>query len=224
MQALLYTLAPVLAVVLGAIVASRTKLKPGLVAGLQHLAAGVVFAAAATEILPQVKHEASPSATLIGGAAGVATMLGLKALEARFKGLMALLAAIGIDILVDGLVLGLAFVAGEKAGLLLTIALTLEVLFLGLTLTDELAETYRSRLRIIVIVSALALLLPIGALAAVPVAALSPRLEQVVVAQLVEVVGRPPGALHRDEQPDEEAARERDEVLGVHDRRADRGR
>ena len=170
MQALLYTLAPVLAVVLGAIVASRTKLKPGL----QHLAAGVVFAAAATEILPQVKHEASPSATLIGGAAGVATMLGLKALEARFKGPMALLAAIGIDILVDGLVLGLAFVAGEKAGLLLTIALTLEVLFLGLTLTDELAETYRSRLRIIVIVSALALLLPIGALAAVPVAALSP--------------------------------------------------
>ncbi|WP_370170444.1 ZIP family metal transporter [Sphingobium abikonense] len=174
MQALLYTLAPVLAVVLGAIVASRTKLKPGLVAGLQHLAAGVVFAAAATEILSQVKHEASPSATLIGGAAGVATMLGLKALEARFKGPMALLAAIGIDILVDGLVLGLAFVAGEKAGLLLTIALTLEVLFLGLTLTDELAETYRSRLRIIVIVSALALLLPIGALAAVPVAALSP--------------------------------------------------
>ena len=36
------------------------------------------------------------------------------------------------------------------------------------------AYTYRSRLRIIVIVSALALLLPIGALAAVPVAALSP--------------------------------------------------
>ena len=70
--------------------------------------------------------------------------------------------------------LPLALVAGEKAGLLLTIALTLEVLFLGLTLTDELAETYRSRLRIIVIVSALALLLPIGALAAVPVAALSP--------------------------------------------------
>jgi ZIP family zinc transporter len=30
MQALLYTLAPVLAVVLGAIIASRTKLKPNL--------------------------------------------------------------------------------------------------------------------------------------------------------------------------------------------------
>src|SRR3546814_2223775 len=87
---------------------------------------------------------------------------------------MALLAAIGIDILVDGLVLGLAFVAGEKAGFLLTIALTLDVLFLGLTLTNELAETYRSRPRIIVSVSALALLLLIGALAAVPVATPSP--------------------------------------------------
>jgi len=39
-------------------------------AGLQHLAAGVVFAAAATEILPQVKHEASPSARLIGRGGG----------------------------------------------------------------------------------------------------------------------------------------------------------
>ena len=59
---------------------------------------------------------------------------------------------------------------------------------------------------------------------AAQVALLSPQLEQVVLAHLVEVVGRPPDALHRDEQPDEEAARERDEVLGVHDRRADRGR
>src|SRR3546814_7565362 len=97
MQALLYTLAPVLAVVLGAIITSRTKLNPGLVAGLQHLAAGVVFAAAATEILPPVKHEASPSATLIGWVAGVVAMLGLKASEARLHGPMALLAGLGID-------------------------------------------------------------------------------------------------------------------------------
>lgn len=174
MQALIYTLAPVIAVILGAVVATRTTLKPGMVSALQHLAAGVVFAAAATEILPQVKHEAPPAATLIGGAAGVATMLALKGFETRFKGPLALLAAVGIDILVDGLVLGLAFVAGERAGFLLTIALTLEVLFLGLSLTGELAEAYRSRLRIIAIVAALALLLPIGALAAIPVATLSP--------------------------------------------------
>jgi ZIP family zinc transporter len=64
---------------------------------------------------------------------------------------MALLAAIGIDILVDGLVLGLAFVAGEKAGFLLTIALTLGALP-GSDADRRAGERYRSRLRIIVIV------------------------------------------------------------------------
>src|SRR3546814_17838211 len=96
-------------------------------------------------------------------------MLCLKVFESRLKGAVALLTAIGLDILVDGLVLGLAFVAGEKAGFLLTIALTHEVRFLSLTLNNELTETYRSSPSIIVIISALALLLPIGARAAVPV-------------------------------------------------------
>lgn len=85
-----------------------------------------------------------------------------------------MLGAIGIDILIDGLVLGLAFVAGAKAGLLLTIALTLEVLFLGLTVTAELGETVRSRRKVIAITAALALLLPVGALVATPVAAFPP--------------------------------------------------
>lgn len=141
---------------------------------MQHLAAGVVFAAAATEILPQVMHQASPAATLIGGSLGVGTMLGLKAIEARFKGPVALLAAIGLDILIDGLVLGLAFIAGAKAGLLLTIALTLEVLFLGLTLTTELGESAKSRLKVVATVSTLALLLPLGALLATPIATFPP--------------------------------------------------
>lgn len=83
-----------------------------------------------------------------------------------------MLGAVGIDILVDGLVLGLAFVAGEQAGILLTVALTLEVLFLGLTVTAELSETTMSRLRIVMTVGALSLLLPLGAAIAIPVALL----------------------------------------------------
>ena len=82
-------------------------------------------AAAAVEILPQVMHEGSPIATFIGGAIGIIVMLSLKAIEGRAKGPIAMLGAVGVDILIDGLVLGLAFVAGGKAGILLTIALTL---------------------------------------------------------------------------------------------------
>jgi ZIP family zinc transporter len=145
-----------------------------MISAMQHLAAGVVFAAAATEILPQVMHQASPAATLIGGGLGVATMLALKEIEKRFEGKIALLGAIGLDILIDGLVLGLAFVAGARAGLLLTIALTLEVLFLGLSLATELSATSRSRLRVVATTTAVALLLPAGALLAVPVAQFPP--------------------------------------------------
>ena len=101
-------------------------------------------------------------------------MLLLKVLEGRAKGSVAMLGAVGIDILVDGLVLGLAFLAGEKAGLLLTVALTLEVLFLGLTVTAELGETIVSRWRIVGITAALGLLLPFGAWIAAPVALFPP--------------------------------------------------
>jgi ZIP family zinc transporter len=95
-------------------------------------------------------------------------------LPTRSAGPVTLISAVGIDIIVDGLVLGLAFVAGAKAGVLLTVALTLEVLFLGVTLTTELAESITSKLRLILTLTGLALLLPIGALLAIPVAGLSP--------------------------------------------------
>ncbi|MCZ4341427.1 transporter [Sphingomonadaceae bacterium G21617-S1] len=174
MQAILFTLIPVLAVLAGAVVALIRRPGAAFVSAMQHLAAGVVFAAAATEILPQIKHDASPVATLIGGIAGVAAMLLLKELEGRARGPVAMLGAVGIDILVDGLVLGLAFVAGAKAGILLTVALTLEVLFLGLTVTAELSNSAMSRLRVLMIVLALSLLLPAGAAVAIPVATLPP--------------------------------------------------
>jgi len=168
-----YALIPVITVLLGSIFAVWRRPGPKLVSAVQHMAAGVVFAAAAAEILPQVKHGQSLWATFIGGTLGVVVMLSLKSLEGRWKGPVGMLSAIGIDIFIDGLVLGLAFLAGEKAGVLLTIALTLEVLFLGLTVTSELGETIRSRRQIVAISVGLALLLPLGTIAATPVALLS---------------------------------------------------
>jgi ZIP family zinc transporter len=174
MTALAYTIIPVLAVLIGATITVWRRPGPKLTSAIQHLAAGVVFAAAATEILPDVMHGRAPLATLMGGTAGVVVMLGLKSLEERVRGPLALIGAIGTDLLIDGLVLGLAFVAGAKEGLLLTIALTLEVLFLGVTVTEELGETVTSKLRIVAITTALALLMPLGTLVALPVAGFPP--------------------------------------------------
>ena len=80
-----------------------------------------------------------------------------------------MLSAVGIDIFIDGLVLGLAFIAGAKAGLLLTVALTLEVLFLGLTVTEALQSTVRSRTQVVAASGAMALMLPFGASLAAPI-------------------------------------------------------
>lgn len=174
MTVVVYSLIPVVAVLIGAAVAVWIKPGPSFTSGVQHLAAGVVFAAAAVEILPQIMHVSSVPATFIGGACGVAVMLSLKSLETRWHGPVGMLSAVGIDILIDGLVLGLAFIAGAKAGLLLTVALTLEVLFLGLTVTEALGATVRSRIKIVAASGAIALLLPLGAWLATPVEHLPP--------------------------------------------------
>lgn len=167
-----YTLIPAAMAVIAAAIAVNLRPGPLIVSAIQHFAAGVVFAAAAAEILPDVMHGGSTVATLVGGAAGVAVMLLVRQLEGVIAGPAGLMTMIGIDVLVDGLVLGIAFVAGAQAGLLLTVALTLEVAFLALALVAELSEARWTRLRIVAATGAIMLLLPIGALIATPVAAL----------------------------------------------------
>ena len=81
MEAVAFTLIPVVAVLLGSLVAVSRRPSEAIVSAMQHLAAGVVFAAAAAEILPQVMHEGSPIATFTGGALGIIVMLSLKAIE-----------------------------------------------------------------------------------------------------------------------------------------------
>lgn len=172
MTAVAYTLVPLIAVILGA---TATVLRPpsaGLQSGVQHFAAGVVFAAAASEILPDLKHGNSAWAVVIGGGAGIIAMLAIKYYSRQAKGVVAIAAVTAIDILIDGLVLGISFVAGARQGLLLTVALTVEVLFLGLTLAGEFIETIASRWRVVALTGAIGLALPLGALLGGPVGSL----------------------------------------------------
>ena len=173
----LFTLIPVLATAVGALIAVWRRPGPALVSAIQHFAAGVVFAAAAAEILPDVIHGGSVVATLVGGGCGVVVMLLIRQIETAVAGPIGLLTTVGVDMLIDGLVLGLAFVGGgEQAGLLLTVALTLEVLFLGLTVTNALSERTSSKVKQFALTVGLALLLPVGALIATPAATLPPRI------------------------------------------------
>lgn len=170
-QGLLYTLIPLAALAIGAITTTFAKPKAGLQSGVQHFAAGVVFAAAAAEILPDVLHGGAVTPVIIGSLAGIGVMLAIKALDAKIEGPLGLAAATGIDLLVDGLVLGISFVAGARQGVLLTLALTLEVLFLGLSLVGEFGESM-SRRRAVGATLLVGLALPIGALFGGPIGTL----------------------------------------------------
>ena len=143
---------------------------------LHHFAAGVVFSVVAVELLPDVMREHNAVATTIGFALGVAAMLVIKSLggdgtESESDGELsgkkksvsaALLFGVGVDILVDGFLIGIGFAAGAKEGRLLALALAVEMLSLGLALASTMAESGISRTRAVLTTGSLSLLILAG--------------------------------------------------------------
>lgn len=170
-QILGLTLIPVFATVLGGAIATFRTPSEKLRSLVQHFAAGVVLAVVAGELLPEMTKEHRPVGVVIGFVLGVALMLGVKAVTERIEGRSGssgnskagLLTAVGIDVFLDGLLIGVGFAAGERVGTLLVIALTLELLFLGLSVAASLAEAKFPRSRNILTVTGLAGLVAVGA-------------------------------------------------------------
>ena len=72
---LAYTLFPAGAALAGVVAATVARPNATVASAIQHFAAGVVFAAAAGEILPDVMRGGSAWPTIIGGSIGVVAML-----------------------------------------------------------------------------------------------------------------------------------------------------
>jgi len=148
-----YIIFPLLAPAIGGLIALRTK--PALQAKsfIRHVAAGLVFAAAAIELLPNLLADKQPVATIIGFVLGVGLLLAVNRLfgghyhgdsdethdhrhvEAQSSNaLLTMMAAIGADVAVDGLLIGIGFATGVIEGQLLTLALSVEALFIGMSI------------------------------------------------------------------------------------------
>ena len=170
-----YIFIPVIAAGIGAAFAAYRPPGPRVRSAIQHLAAGVLFAAAAGELLPSLKEQHTAVPVVIGGAIGVALMLLIRWLGEKATGPIALITMVGVDIFIDGLVLGIGFASGGTAGIVLTIALTLEILFVGLAVAAVLSTTpgrLSGRTAIIGVTVGLAFFLPVGALVGLPAGAL----------------------------------------------------
>jgi zinc transporter, ZIP family len=143
LRAVLFSLIPVAAAGVSGLVAAIRPPGRRVTSGIQHFAAGVVFAAAAIELLPGVLRQ-EPWVAIVGFAAGIVVMFAFRALSSSLERRrrddgpalpIGLAVATGVDFAVDGLVLGAGFAAGATTGVLLSIALAVEYLFVGLSLS-----------------------------------------------------------------------------------------
>ncbi len=109
-------------------------------------------AAAAIELLPDVLLQ-SPFVAISGFAVGIAVMFSFRAVSERIERIrevrgeqglpVGLLGATGVDFLIDGVILDAGFAASRTRGALLTVALAVEYLFVGLSLSATLTGSVR---------------------------------------------------------------------------------
>ncbi len=160
---------PIAAGIIGSFVAVRRTPPASLVAGVQHLAAGVVMAAVAVEVLPDLRERGPLWLVVIGFSCGVTLLVVLE----RFEGEepeaggvvpVSFLIVLGVDLFIDGLLVGAGAVVSTSTAVLVTIALTLEVLFLGVATSLQLTTAGVARTRAALITSSLTVLIGIGAL------------------------------------------------------------
>lgn len=169
---LVFTVAPALVLLIAGAVAVRVRFGPATRSAVLHLAAGVVFAVVAVELIPHLLRDHRPMPTIVGFAAGVAAMLGLRAVSNRAArdaprtGLSAgLVGGVAVDLALDGILLGVGFAAGEKEGRMLAAALALELVSLGIALASTMTRREVPRRRALGVLLALAATFLAGAVA-----------------------------------------------------------
>ena len=143
---LMFGLLPLLTILVGGIIPFIRMPGPVFRSVMLHFAAGVVFSVVAVELLPDILEKHRPVEVIIGFGLGVAVMLAVKhftnkiepSAQSRSILPLGILIGTGIDILLDGFLLGIGFAAGTKEGVLLTLALALEVFSLGIAISMEL--------------------------------------------------------------------------------------
>jgi len=167
-----YAILPALALVSSGVLATFYKLSTKAKSAILHFAAGVIFSVVSVEILPQVVKYHDWLLTLLGFGGGILIMLLIRQftesmeLPANTKPALPItfLILLGIDVVVDGLLLGVGFAAGEKEGKLLAYALGIESVSLGLATTATLVKTGLTRGRVIGLLAGIGVLFIISTL------------------------------------------------------------
>jgi ZIP family zinc transporter len=160
--------------IVGAVIALIKPPSTAIRSIILHFAAGVVFSVVAVELLPDIVKKHAPLEITIGFTAGVAVMLFLRVASRRIADKddanadaelpVGLLFGIAVDLILDGLLLGIGFAAGNSEGMMLAFALSLELLTLGLATTATLRTKAITKTRTFSVILVLSSLLAIASI------------------------------------------------------------
>jgi zinc transporter, ZIP family len=161
--------------ILGAIVAFFWVPAVRARSAIQHFAAGVVIAVVASELIPEVERIGAPFGILGGFMAGGLMMIGLKWLVLKFERMeesrnklpVGLAAAAAVDTLVDGAIISAGFSTRQQLGVLLAVALAVELFFLTLSVGSEFHKGKQKTWHGLAVTIGIAFMLVLGAVGAI---------------------------------------------------------
>ncbi|MBF9252225.1 transporter [Pontibacter sp. 172403-2] len=151
-QVILYASIAAAALLIGGVLSIIRTPGAKLQGAILHFAAGVIFSVVAVELLPDIMAKHNTLEIVIGFGTGVLLMLAIqyflepkKEQEASGGFPIAFMVIIGIDLLIDGVLMGIGFATSQEAGVLLAVALSVELLSLGMATSTTLGSSGASR-------------------------------------------------------------------------------
>lgn len=167
---LLYTSIPALLMAIGSITAWYKQPTEKTSSMIQHFAAGVVLAAVAAELVPKIIQNEIQWLVGLGFAGGIVLMLATDYVADQFNSNnknntfpFGLVLAVIVDVFIDGLLIGVAFTASARSGIVIALALTLEVFFLGIATSASMIKSNTQKSKGILAMIIAAILIPLGA-------------------------------------------------------------
>jgi len=178
------------ALLLGGIVSIIKKPSAQVRSAILHFAAGVIFSVVSVELLPDImaRHNSLEIATGFG--AGVLLMLAIRYFlePKKEKGdgsgfPTAFIVVIAVDLIIDGVLMGIGFVTDQETGVFLAVALSIELLSLGMATSITLGNAKLSpKMSMLTIIGLCALVLGSTLLSAALLGGVSPGLLEVILA------------------------------------------
>ena len=151
---LIYLSIPIFSIILSSLIFKIIFLNSHCKSIIQHFSAGVVFSALSVELIPELYSTPHKVQLILGYIIGTILMLVIQKVFSNDhshsnKSSTSLLIAVAIDIFIDGLLVGISFAISTSKGLIISFALSLELLFLILSVDASLQKSGKSFMSII---------------------------------------------------------------------------